>query len=262
MTKVIRVATFNANGIRSAYKKGFFQWFLEQNIDVLCVQELKAQEKDIDFLQDTLRDYQGFYQCAQKKGYSGVGIWTRIQPKNVQIGFDAEFDIEGRYVDVDLGFMKIASCYFPSGTSGDERQEAKYRFLKKIKAHMDALRETSIPTLLCGDINIAHQELDIKNWKGNLKHTGFLPEERQWVTDLLASGWVDVFRNLYPTKEQYTWWSQRGQARAKNVGWRIDYEFGTPSIAKLAQSAYVYSEEKFSDHAPLVVEYHIDEVSH
>lgn len=262
MTKVIRVATFNANGIRSAYKKGFFQWFLEQNIDVLCVQELKAQEKDIDFLQDTLRDYQGFYQCAQKKGYSGVGIWTRLQPKHVQIGFDAEFDIEGRYVDVDLGFMKIASCYFPSGTSGDERQEAKYRFLKKIKAHMDALRKTSIPTLLCGDVNIAHQELDIKNWKGNLKHTGFLPEERQWVTDLLASGWVDVFRNLYPTKEQYTWWSQRGQARAKNVGWRIDYEFGTLSIAKLAQSAYVYSEEKFSDHAPLVVEYHIDEISH
>ncbi len=257
--KQLRVMSFNANGIRSAEKKGFFEWFLTQNIDVLCVQELKAQVPDLPESIQCLPGYQAFFHCAEKKGYSGCGLWTRQAPKSVRIGFGSEeFDAEGRYVEADFGDYTVISSYFPSGTSGDERQNAKYRFLAEMLAHMDALKASGREVILCGDINIAHKEIDLKNWKGNLKNSGFLPEERAWMTALFDEhGWVDVFRRIDQRPEQYTWWSQRGQARAKNVGWRIDYEIATPGVAEKAVSTSIYSEEKFSDHAPLTIEYHL-----
>ncbi len=254
---MLRVVTFNANGIRSAATKGFWQWFENSDAQVLCVQELKAQEADID---NEIRHRAGFkswVQCAQKKGYSGVGLWSRVEPDNVVIGFDGgEFDAEGRYVQADFKNLSIVSVYFPSGSSGDDRQTAKYRFLDAFEKHMAKLQAGGRDVLICGDVNIAHKEIDLKNWKGNLQNSGFLPEERQWVTERLErDGWHDIFRELDPRADQYTWWSQRGQARAKNVGWRIDYMFGTQGIAKDSRSTFIYKDEKFSDHAPLVVDF-------
>lgn len=254
---MLRVVTFNANGIRSATEKGFWNWFDGIDADVLCVQELKAQETDLSENIRMRPGYRSWVHCAQKRGYSGCGIWSKIEPKSVTTGFGVkEFDDEGRYVQVDFEDLTIVSVYFPSGTSGDDRQEAKYRFLDAFEAHMQQLKADGRDVLICGDVNIAHKEIDIKNWKGNLKHTGFLPEERAWVTKILEKyGWHDVFRELDPRPEQYTWWSQRGQARAKNVGWRIDYMFATERLAKQAQNTFIYKDEKFSDHAPLVIDF-------
>ncbi len=254
---MLRVVTFNANGIRSATEKGFWNWFGALDADVLCVQELKAQEVDLSTQIRERPGYRSWVHCAQKRGYSGCGIWSKIEPKSVITGFGVkEFDDEGRYVQIDFEGLTIVSVYFPSGTSGDDRQEAKYRFLDAFEAHMQQLKADGRDVLICGDVNIAHKEIDIKNWKGNLKHTGFLPEERAWVTKILdENGWHDVFRELDPRPEQYTWWSQRGQARAKNVGWRIDYMFATDRLAKQAESAFIYKDEKFSDHAPLVIDF-------
>jgi exodeoxyribonuclease-3 len=253
----MRIITFNANGIRSAGDKGFWDWFDSQNADILCVQELKAQLADLPEAVTRRAGYEGFFHCAQKRGYSGCGLWSRVAPRRIQTGFGVpEFDDEGRYVRADFDGLSVLSVYFPSGTSGDERQAAKYRFLDAILAHMRELKATGREVILCGDLNIAHKEIDIKNWKGNLTHSGFLPEERAWVTRLLdEEGWCDVFRQLDPRPEQYTWWSQRGQARAKNVGWRIDYQMATPGIAARARATSIYPTEKFSDHAPLTVDY-------
>lgn len=254
---MLRVATFNANGIRSALAKGFWQWFETIDADVLCVQELKAQDSDLD---DQLRcrgGYRSWLHCAQKRGYSGCGIWSRIEPGNVVTGLGVdEFDREGRYVRADFGTLSIASVYFPSGTSGEDRQQAKYRFLDVFEAHLLDLQAGPRQALVCGDVNIAHKPIDIKNWKGNLKHTGFLPEERAWIDKILdVHGWHDVFRELDPRPERYTWWSQRGQARAKNVGWRIDYMFATGDLAASARSTFIHTADKFSDHAPLVIDF-------
>ena len=256
---MLRILTFNANGIRSAAKKGFFDWFSRQNADVLCVQELKAQEADLPEELRRLPGYQGFFHCAEKKGYSGCGLWTRIAPQAVRTGWgDAEFDAEGRYVEADFGRLTVISAYFPSGSSSEERQAAKYRFLERFAPHLLSLKETGREVVLCGDVNIAHREIDLRNWKGNLNHSGFLPEERAWLDRLFDDmGWVDVFRRLDSRPERYTWWSQRGQARAKNVGWRIDYELATPGIAALARATDIYAAEKFSDHAPLWVDYDV-----
>lgn len=255
---MFRVMTFNANGIRSAARKGFLKWFAGQDVDVLCVQELKAQESDLPADIREIPGYQSYLHCAQKKGYSGCGIWTRVPPKAVRIGFgDEEFDAEGRYVEVDFGALTVISAYFPSGSSSEDRQAAKYRFLERFERHLEALKASGREVVLCGDVNIAHREIDLKNWRGNLDHSGFLPEERAWLDKLFASGWVDVFRRLDPRADRYTWWSQRGQARAKNVGWRIDYEIATPNIAALAQSTDIHAADRFSDHAPLWVDYDI-----
>ncbi len=254
---MLQVTTFNANGIRSATKKGFWQWFEKENSDILCVQELKAQLKDIPPEFQQFQEYKGYFHCAEKPGYSGCGLWSRVTPENVQIGFGIkEFDAEGRYVRADFEKLSVVSVYFPSGTSGEERQEAKYRFLAAFAEHMDALRLEGREVLFCGDVNIAHKEIDLANWKGNLKHTGFLPEERAWLTDCFEHrGWKDVFRCLNQSAGQYTWWSQRGRAREKNVGWRIDYEIASERLAKAAVKTSIYREEKFSDHAPLTVAY-------
>lgn len=254
---MLRVMTFNANGIRSATKKGFWKWFDSQNVDILCIQELKAQLPDIG---DEIAKREGYFSafhCAEKRGYSGCGLWARVKPDAVVTGFGVkEFDEEGRYIRFDFGRLSVVSVYFPSGTSGDDRQQAKYRFLEAITEHLEKLKDSGREILICGDVNIAHKEIDLKNWKGNLTHTGFLPEERAWVTRFIEKQkWVDVFRLLDSRPDQYTWWSQRGQARAKNVGWRIDYHFATPALAAMAKSTYIYKEEKFSDHAPLVIDY-------
>lgn len=257
---MLRVVSFNANGIRSATEKGFWEWFDAQNADALCVQELKAQESDLTDAIAKRPGFRAWFHCAQKRGYSGCGLWLRQAPEHVQIGFgNAEFDAEGRYVRADFARLSIVSVYFPSGTSGDDRQEAKYRFLDAILEHLEALKCSGREILVCGDFNIAHKEIDIKNWKGNLTHTGFLPEERAWVSRCLDEyGWHDVFRELDPRPDQYTWWSQRGQARAKNVGWRIDYQWATENLAKSASATGIYPTPKFSDHAPLVVDYQGD----
>ena len=260
---MFRIVTFNANGVRSAERKGFFKWFEEQNADVLCIQELKAWEADIPEGIKNLDGYFGFFHCAQKKGYSGCGLWCRREPDRVITGFGVEeFDNEGRYVEAQFGNLSVISCYFPSGSSSEERQQAKFRFLDHMLAHMDGLAASGRRVILCGDVNIAHKEIDLKNWKGNLKNSGFLPEERAWMTALLEKhGWHDVFRELDPRPERYTWWSQRGQARAKNVGWRIDYQLATGEAAAAAKTTDIYTGENFSDHAPPIVDYDFQDLT-
>lgn len=253
---MLRVMSFNANGIRSAVQKGFWNWFIQQNVDVLCVQELKAQAVDLEKMEFP-GNYLGYFHCAQRKGYSGCAIWTRQEPIAVRYGFGVpEFDQEGRYVEARFDDFIVISVYFPSGSMNEDRQASKFRFLEAFYPHLQTLKQQDKEIIICGDVNIAHQNIDLKNWKGNQNSSGFLPEERQWLTKVFSDlGWVDVFRYLEPQKEQYTWWSHRGQARAKNVGWRIDYHVATLKIAQTARCASVYPDEKFSDHAPLWIDY-------
>jgi exodeoxyribonuclease-3 len=223
------------------------------------VQELKAQE--VDLAPEILfpPGLNAYFHYAKKKGYSGSGIFTPHAVEHMQLGFgNPEFDAEGRYVEVQIGQLSVISVYMPSGSSSPERQEAKFRFLDAFLPHLIQLKKSGRQILLCGDVNIAHHEIDLKNWKGNLKNSGFLPEERAWLTNLFSElGYVDVYRQLEPNASDtcYTWWSQRGQAYAKNVGWRIDYQIATPELAQSARKAGVYKEQRFSDHAPLIIEY-------
>lgn len=255
----MKIITLNLNGIRSASRKGFLEWLPKQRADVICVQELKAQAADMTEELLAPAGYHGHFHYAEKKGYSGVGIYSREKPEKVAAGFGvAEFDAEGRFLRTDFGKLSVISLYLPSGSSGDHRQASKFRFLDAFFPLMKRLRKAGREIVLCGDWNIAHREIDLKNWKGNLKNSGFLPEERAWMTRVFDElGWVDVYRRLHPeaTGEAYTWWSNRGQAWAKNVGWRIDYQIATPGIAAQAKRAAVYKTERFSDHAPLIIEY-------
>jgi len=256
---MVRIISLNLNGIRSAWKKGAAQWLSAQNADFIAFQELKAQAQDLDLEMQSPEGYSAYYAHAEKKGYSGVGLWCRNKPLAVRRGLGhPEFDAEGRYIRADFADYSVISLYVPSGSASSERQAAKFRFLEHFFAHLAALRKEEREIVLCGDWNIAHQEIDLKNWKGNQKNSGFLPEERAWFSRILNElGWVDVYRNLYPEagESAYTWWSNRGQAWAKNVGWRIDYQIATPKLAALARSASVYKDERFSDHAPLVIDY-------
>jgi len=259
---LFKLTSLNLNGIRSATTKGVEAWLEQHAPDCICVQEVKAQAPDIAGKFEALAGLKGHFQFAEKKGYSGVGVYSRHEPSDVVIGFDGgEFDAEGRYVetrfDTPARKLSIISVYFPSGSSGPERQEAKFRFLDKIYPHLMALK-VERDFIVCSDVNIAHKEADLKNWKGNLKNSGFLPEERAWMTKLTTEGGVvDVYRKLQPdtTDACYTWWSNRGQAYAKNVGWRLDYHLATPAIAEKARSEAIYKAEKFSDHAPITIEY-------
>ncbi len=261
---MFKLTSLNLNGIRSASSKGLQAWVSQTATDCICVQEVRAQADDVLGRFERLADLNGYFHFAQKKGYAGVGVYTREEPTDVRVGFGhAEFDAEGRYVELrfDSGQVKrsIISCYFPSGSSGGERQQAKFKFLEEIYPHLQQLREER-EFVLCGDMNIAHQAIDLKNWKSNQKNSGFLPEERAWMTKLLSDGGlVDVYRQLHPatTDEAYTWWSNRGQAYAKNVGWRLDYHLATPAWAAQARSASIYKGEKFSDHAPISIDYAI-----
>lgn len=256
---MVRIITLNLNGIRSAWSKGVFPWLAAQDADVVCLQEIKAQLTD---LSDEMRAPEGFhayYHLAERKGYSGVGLWCRRQPDAVIEGLgDAEFDAEGRYLRADFGALSVVSLYLPSGSSSPERQEAKFRFMDRFYPVLADLAASGRDVVVCGDWNIAHREIDLKNWRSNRKNSGFLPEERAWVGRLLdESGWVDAYRRLYPeaTEDCYTWWSNRGQAWVKNVGWRLDYQLATPALAAQATSASVYKEHRFSDHAPLTIDY-------
>ena len=253
----MKIITANLNGIRSATTKGFFAWMLAQQADIVCVQELKAQAGDMTLDMLAPHGYHGYFHHAEKKGYSGVGIYSKRKPDAVIEGLGiAEFDSEGRYLEAKFGNLSIVSLYLPSGSSGEERQAVKFRFMAAFMPHLVALRRGGREVILCGDWNIAHTEKDLKNWRGNQKNSGFLPEERAWLTELFDEvGFVDVFRQLHPELEAYTWWSNRGQAWAKDVGWRIDYHIATPGIAQTARSASIYKEQRFSDHAPLTVEY-------
>ena len=253
----MRIISCNLNGIRSAASKGFFAWLEQQNADVVCVQELKAQEKDVIPTYQEAAGLTGTFHYAEKPGYSGVGIYARRQPDRVRIGWGwPDADREGRYLRADFGRLAVISLYLPSGSSSEERQGVKYRFMDKILPELKALRASRRHVVLCGDWNIAHTKKDIKNWRGNQKNSGFLPEERAWMTQIFDEvGLVDAFRRVNPEAEEYTWWSFRGQAWAKDVGWRIDYQVVTPRLAKLATQTAIYKEERFSDHAPLRIDY-------
>ncbi|OFZ70307.1 MAG: exodeoxyribonuclease III [Betaproteobacteria bacterium RBG_16_58_11] len=255
----MRIITANLNGIRSASTKGFFGWLHKQHADVVCVQELKAHATDLTREMLQPGRFFGYFHYAEKKGYSGVGLYAKKQPDKIIEGLSiADIDAEGRYIQADFGNLSVISVYLPSGSSSDERQQAKFSFMQRFFPHLQALKASGREVILCGDWNIAHKEIDLKNWKSNQKNSGFLPEERAWLTQVFDElGFVDVHRRLCPDAagEAYTWWSNRGQAYAKNVGWRIDYQIVTPGVGATAQRAAVYKEERFSDHAPLVIDY-------
>ena len=290
---MFKLTSLNLNGIRSAASKGLEDWLTQSVPDCICVQELKAQAADLSGRFEEIAGLKGHFHFAEKKGYSGVGVYSRHEPSEVIVGYGStEFDAEGRYVEVrfdqpgrkNLPKLSIISAYFPSGSSGEERQAAKFRFLASFYPYLLALKKER-DFVLCGDINIAHQEIDLKNFKGNKKNSGFLPEERGWMTELLrgntsdsveearediadankaadqltvaGGGMVDVYRKLQPTTTDaaYTWWSNRGQAYAKNVGWRLDYHLATPALAALARTEHIYKDQRFSDHAPITVDY-------
>jgi len=257
---LFRVISLNANGIRAAARKGFFEWMAQQNADVVCIQETKAQVHQLTDSCFSPSGYHCFYEDAVKKGYSGVAIYTRHEPDQVLRGFgELEFDDEGRYIEVRLGKISIVSVYLPSGSSGEERQAAKFRFLDVFTPHLQKLKRRRSEYILCGDWNIAHKQIDLKNWRANQKNSGFLPEERQWMDDLFGQHrFVDAFRAKNEEEHQYTWWSNRGRAWDNNVGWRLDYQVVTPGLKDRVIGANIYKDERFSDHAPLIIDYQSD----
>ncbi len=253
----MKVISINTNGIRAAARKGFFDWLKTQDAEIVCVQETKAQEHQLEDEQFHPSGYVSAYFDAQKKGYSGTAIYARKPPIEIIRGFgDSEFDNEGRYLEFRYRNISFVSLYAPSGSSGEHRQQSKDRFLESFKLHLQSIRRKRREFIICGDWNIAHQNIDLKNWKANQKNSGFLPYERAWLTELFDDlGLVDAFRVVEPGAEQYTWWSNRGQAWDKNVGWRIDYQIVTPKLKDAIRSASIYKEQRFSDHAPLIMEY-------
>ena len=253
----MRIISVNVCGIRSAAAKGLFRWLRRQRADFICLQETKCQEAQLEGHDVELRGYERYFFDAERKGYSGVALYTRHRPRRVVRGFGVrEFDREGRYLEAQLGGLSVVSLYVPSGSSGPERQAAKFRFLKVFLPHLARLRRRRQPYILSGDWNIAHRAIDLKNWRSNQKNSGFLPEERAWMDEVFGpTGYVDAFREVCPEGGLYTWWSNRGQARAKNVGWRIDYQVVSDSLAGKARAATIYKEKRFSDHAPLIMDY-------
>ena len=254
----MRIITINVNGIRAAARKGFFDWLKKQKADVVCVQETKAQIHQLE--EDPVyfpKGYHCYYVDAIKKGYSGVAVYSKHAPQKVVRSYgDREFDDEGRYLELQFDKLAVVSLYAPSGSSSEERQQAKFRFMDSFMQHLKNLKRRRKQYILCGDWNIAHKEIDLKNWRGNQKNSGFLPEERAWLDTLFDEvGYIDVFRELNQQEDQYTWWSNRGQAWAKNVGWRIDYHIASPKLNNTAKKSSIYKTERFSDHAPLLIDY-------
>lgn len=255
----MRVITLNANGIRSAASKGAFAWLRQQGADVICLQETKAHEHQLAGHDVDLDGYHRYFFDAERPGYSGVALYCKVKPDEVIRGFGVpEFDREGRYLEARFGQLAVVSLYLPSGSSGPERQASKFRFLDAFMPHLHKLKRRKQDTILCGDWNIAHREIDLRNWKSNQKNSGFLPEERAWLDELFGpTGFVDAFREVNDQPNEYTWWSNRGQAWAKNVGWRIDYQIVSPGLAGAAKAASIYKAERFSDHAPLTLDYQL-----
>jgi exodeoxyribonuclease-3 len=255
----MRVISFNANGIRAAQRKGFFAWLAAQDADVVCIQELKAQQHQLDGVDAFWpHDFHCYYeQATNRKGYSGVALYAKRKPDAIHRGMGhAEFDAEGRYIEARFGDLTIASLYAPSGSSGDHRQDSKERYLDYFLDVLAAKAAAPGDYLICGDWNIAHKAIDLKNWKNNQKNSGFLPHERAWMDRLFGEvGLVDVFRQLNPDTDEYTWWSNRGRAWDNNVGWRIDYQVATPQLAAKAVGESIYREQRLSDHAPLTIDY-------
>jgi exodeoxyribonuclease-3 len=247
----------NCNGIRSAYAKGLYRWLARQRADVVCLQETKAQVAQLDRTIRAPRGWHVYFMDAEKRGYSGVAIFSRREPNRVVYGFgDDRFDREGRYVQIDFGRLSVASIYLPSGSSSAARQRVKFDFMTYYLPVLKAQRKHRREYVLCGDWNIAHRPIDLKNWRANQNNSGFLPEERAWLDEVFGSvGYVDSFRAVNPLPDQYTWWSNRGRAWAKNVGWRIDYQVVTPALGRLVDAASIYKRRRFSDHAPLTIDY-------
>lgn len=258
MYYTVRIITLNVNGIRAAARKGLFAWLKKQNADMMCVQETKAQvyqlQQDATFFPAA---YHCYYVDALKKGYSGVAVYSKHKPRKVIHGYgEDEFDKEGRYLELQFDDFALVSLYAPSGTSSEQRQQAKFRFMDSFMQHLKNIKRRHREYIICGDWNIAHKKIDLKNWRSNQKNSGFLPEERAWLDILFKDvGYLDVFREIDQREEQYTWWSNRGQAWAKNVGWRIDYQVVTPGLKGKPQRASIYKKERFSDHAPLTIDY-------
>lgn len=257
----MRVITLNLNGLRAAVRKGFFPWLRRQRADLVCLQELKAQLQQLQAREFWPPSFHCYYHPADRKGYSGVAIYCRREPDAVIQGLGwADVDAEGRWIEARFGTLSVVSLYLPSGSSGERRQAVKFSVMERLLPRLRELRHSGREYILCGDWNIAHKPIDLKNWRGNLKHSGFLPEERAWL-DLLfdpappGAGLVDAFRVVNQEPDQYTWWSSRGQAWAKNVGWRIDYQVITPGLADRVRSAAIYKRRRFSDHAPLIMDY-------
>ncbi|MEX0960717.1 MAG: exodeoxyribonuclease III [Burkholderiales bacterium] len=254
---MLRIVTLNLNGIRSAVNKGLLDWMPGQNADIICVQELKAQAKNMTPALLEPQGYRGYFHFAERPGYSGVGIYCRREPDRIVEGLGIpDIDAEGRYIEAQFGNLSVVSLYLPSGSSSPERLAIKFSFMQRFIEPLHRLATSGRDVILCGDWNVAHKPIDLKNWRSNQKNSGFLPEERDWFSGVLDRlDYVDVFRQLNQEPDQYTWWSNRGQAWAKNVGWRIDYQVATSGIAAKAQSASIYKASRFSDHAPLTIDY-------
>lgn len=267
---MIRVITYNVNGIRSAVRKGFLAWLAQQNADVVCLQETKAQYPQVQELYDQLGDYHAYYRDATvKKGYSGVAIFSKRKPDEVLVSLDwTDFDEEGRYLELRFGSLSIVSLYLPSGSSGQARQTFKFAVMQWLSPILKAWLRSGRQYILCGDWNIVRSSLDIHHWRANQTRSGCLPEERAWLNQLCANhpemaqtdggcGWVDSYRMLHPTGQDYTWWSQRANARAKNIGWRIDYQLVTPDLLAHLQHCEIARDVRLSDHAPYRVDYRL-----
>ncbi|MGZ5078522.1 MAG: exodeoxyribonuclease III [Usitatibacter sp.] len=253
----MRVITLNVNGIRSAASKGFTEWMRRQKADIVCLQEIKAQEADLPKALLAPRGLHAHFHPAEKRGYSGVAIYSRREPDKAILGLGIrDIDAQGRYLQLDFGNLSVVSLYLPSGSSSEQAQARKFSFMERFMPRLEAMRACGREFVICGDWNIAHKEIDLKNWRANQKYSGFLPEEREWLTHVFERhGFVDVFRRLDPRPDRYTWWSNRGASWEKNVGWRIDYQIATPGIARLATGSSIYIGKRFSDHAPLTIDY-------
>ena len=252
----MRVITLNVNGIRAAERKGFFSWLQQQGADIVCLQEIKAQSHQLDSSVFHPLGYHCYYHEAEKKGYSGVAIYSKIQPDLIFKGIGwSDVDTEGRFIEAQFGNLSVISLYLPSGSSGEERQAFKFSFMARFLPYLQDCFKSKRDYIICGDWNIAHKEIDLKYWRGNRKNSGFLPEERTWLDQLFSGGWLDAFRLINQDAEQYTWWSNRGQAWAKNVGWRIDYQIISAGLEDKVVATSIYKDERFSDHAPLLVDY-------
>jgi exodeoxyribonuclease-3 len=256
----MRVITVNVNGIRSAASKGFMPWLRRQKPDIVCLQEIKAQESDLPKALLAPHGLHAFFHPAQKRGYSGVAIYAKREPDKAILGLGVkDIDDQGRYLQLDFGNLSIVSIYLPSGSSGEAAQARKFAFMERFMPRLEAMRACGREFVICGDWNIAHKEIDLRNWRANQKYSGFLPEEREWLTRVFEQhGFCDVFRRLDPRPDRYTWWSNRGASWEKNVGWRIDYQIATPGIAALATDSSIYIGKRFSDHAPLTIDYDMD----
>lgn len=257
----MKVISFNANGIRAAARKGFYTWLAQEEADFVCIQETKAQRTQLESIADYFpMGYHCDYFDAEKKGYSGVAIYARVPPININKGYGCTHcDTEGRYLQFDYANLSVISLYLPSGSSGPERQAVKFQVLESFAQQVQTLKARGKELILCGDYNIAHRNIDLKNWRGNQHSSGFLPEERAWLDHLFENiGLVDAFRVINQEPDQYTWWSMRQRAWEKNVGWRIDYQMITPGLVDTLRSVSIYRDQPFSDHAPLIMTYDLD----